>query len=77
MGRQFAQGRIESTRGQESGTLESQCPPDIGITAHQIEIEVGLEDRLHRLVIHQRTFIAVEAGSTRRADNPIGHDQQR
>ncbi|MNM66952.1 hypothetical protein D3C81_784610 [compost metagenome] len=44
--------------------------------AHQIQIEVGLEDRLVRLPPVVRTFIAVQAQTTRVQGHAFGHDHQ-
>ncbi|MNF65681.1 hypothetical protein D3C84_474510 [compost metagenome] len=68
--------RGETTRGYKALTLDGQCPPDIGITAQQVQIEIGLEDRLDRHVIAQAAFIGIDTQRVGTLDHPLGQKQQ-
>ncbi|MNZ86318.1 hypothetical protein D3C78_1051350 [compost metagenome] len=57
--------------------LEGKHAPYIGEAAHQIEIEVRLEDWLRRLQTVVTTFIGVQAQSIFTQGHTFGHYHQR
>ncbi|MND91187.1 hypothetical protein D3C80_832990 [compost metagenome] len=61
---------------QQPGTLKGEHAPDIGKTAHQVEVEVGLEDRLANLQVIVTAFIGVQAQSVGVQGQALGHDHQ-
>src|SRR3546814_3802335 len=50
--------RVEPAQGHEAFTLEGQGPTDVGIGAHQVEVEIRFEHRLDGLTVYQCAFVA-------------------
>ena len=77
VGRQLAVARIEATDRQDALALKRQGAADVGITAHQVEVEIRLERRLRGLAFTQATFVAVHTARSRVVDDTVGQHQQR
>ncbi|MNN02578.1 hypothetical protein D3C81_1152420 [compost metagenome] len=73
---QAAELRVKTANGTHRLTVERQLATYVRQAAHQIEIEIGLEDRMTRFTPIVCTFIAVQTQTVGIQCHALGHDHQ-
>ncbi len=76
MRRQLTVCAIETAQRHETLALEGQGAADIGVGAHEVEVEIGFEHRVDRFTLDQRTFVAVDATDSGRMSDAFGKNKQ-
>ncbi|MNH05482.1 hypothetical protein D3C79_648060 [compost metagenome] len=74
--RQLAISGRETAQYPQGVKRERQHATGIGVAAHQIEVEVGLEHRLYGRLIPHAPLIAIAAGDLRARYDPLGQEHQ-
>ncbi|MNJ60811.1 hypothetical protein D3C77_565700 [compost metagenome] len=77
MGSQSGEIIVKPTKIAHSTGIECQYTPHIGQAAHQVEVEIRLEDRVRGRKIIVGTFIDVQTPTVAAQSHPLGQDHQR
>ncbi|MNZ99002.1 hypothetical protein D3C78_1183100 [compost metagenome] len=66
----------EPAQRQGLGAIECQHASHVGQTAHQVEVEIRLEDRLAGLQVVVAALVGVQTGCAGPQGHTLGHDHQ-